>query len=88
LDRASPNRRRKRHRSSASDEAAPIEEAATSKSSGRRMSASTESTASILAERTVRRDTGSDHQIVRVLAGDGEPGEAAGELPGRHDQHG
>ena len=26
-------------------------------------------------------------EVGRVLAGDGEPGEAAGELSGRHDQH-
>ena len=34
-----------------------------------------------------RRDRRGGHQVGRVLAGDGEPGEAAGELARRHHQH-
>ena len=34
-----------------------------------------------------RRNGGGDDEIVRVLAGDGEPGEAARELAGGHDDH-
>ena len=48
----------------------------------------TVSTASILAISTARgRDRRGDDEVVRVLARDGEPGEAAGELAGGHDQH-
>ena len=34
-----------------------------------------------------RVDRRGDDEVVRVLAGDGEPGEAAGQLAGGHDQH-
>ena len=50
--------------------------------------AMTPSTASILARSDeARRHRRGGDEVGRVLAGDREPGEAAGELPGGHDQH-